>query len=56
MVSDPENMGVNTYFVQLYWPRYSELDFPIMAALICITMISGTFRDKCMKLLSFNTY
>ena len=50
MLLDPQNMGLDTLIVEL-WALLAEiwrnvgLHFPVMASLICIKMICGTFRQ-----------
>ena len=46
MLADPQNMGVDTLFVQLsaiLVEIWRKVDYSVMAALICIKMIRGTF-------------
>ena len=45
MIFDPQNMGLDTSFVQItaiLAEILGKIDFSVMAALICIKMICGT--------------
>ena len=46
IISASHNMGVDTFFVQLsslFMEICPKNDFSVMAALICINMVRGTF-------------
>jgi hypothetical protein len=52
MIFDPRNMGLEPLIMQLsaiLAVIWRTLDFPVMAALICIKMICGTFSRPCNK-------
>ena len=46
MILDPQNMGLDTLIVELFAPLaeiWRNIYFPVMASLICIKMVCGTF-------------
>ena len=46
MLLDPQNMGLDTLIVELcalLAEIWQNIHFPVMASLICITMVFGTF-------------
>ena len=46
MILDPQNMGLDTLIVELcaLLPEiWRNIHFPVMASLICIKMVCGTF-------------
>ena len=56
MISDPQNMGLDTVFVLLSAKLAAleqKADFPVMAVLICIKNIRGTFCCNVNKAIHF---
>ena len=46
MILDPQNMGLDTLIAELCALSaeiWQNIDFPVMASLICIKMVCGTF-------------
>ena len=46
MILDPQNMGLDTFIVELcalLAEIWRNIHFPVMASLICIKMVCGTF-------------